>query len=303
MKCLIVFNPYSGQNKFQKEIPYLTKKLEELNYTCDIFSPSFRGEIGEKIINTGSQYDLLYVSGGDGTLHEVLNALMKIPFVNRPKIYFYPSGTLNDFATSFSLKVSINKSIEIIKENNLQKFDVIKSNDKYFIYAGAFGKFTSCSYNTYSHAKRILKRFYYYLLIFKDIFKRYKQNITLICEDKHFEYKNYVTFFLNTRRIGGFKIKKNSGLYFNDHIFDLVLIKKTVFNFLRLILFFFFNYSFKVKSIIYLKTNNVTIKSNSPIYFNGDGELLLKDQTIHLTTNEHDFINIYLPKKVNKYFK
>ena len=42
----------------------------------------------------------LMVGGGDGTVKEMTEALMKVPAENRPEMGILPLGTANDFATA-----------------------------------------------------------------------------------------------------------------------------------------------------------------------------------------------------------
>ena len=303
MKCLLVYNPYSGHQKFHKLVPFLEKKLNEIGYLVDVFASNKIGSIYDKIYLDAEKYDLVYVSGGDGTLHEVINSLMKLNPKSRPNIYYYPSGTLNDFAKSFKLKVSIKNSIKIIEESNIKRFDVIKVNTQYFIYASAFGKFTSVSYKNQHKCKKFFGRFFYYFSIISNLFSKYNQEVECSFNDENIQYKNYVTFFLNTRKVGGFKIHRKEKVYFNDNELNLTIIKKSFFSFFNLLLFFVFGEHYHSHNIIQRKVQEIKIKSPTPIFLNGDGELLSCDQSFDIRMKEDKYIHIYLPKKVNGFFK
>lgn len=61
----------------------------------------------------------LTVYGGDGTINEAVNGMIKSKFVNSATLSAYPAGTGNDF-------------LRIMKDKTV-KCDVIKYNDRYFI--------------------------------------------------------------------------------------------------------------------------------------------------------------------------
>ncbi len=303
MKCLIIVNPYSGKRKALKILPKIISALNENNIVVEEFISTSIGSIDKSISLLNKEYDFLYVLGGDGTLNEVINALNKYKLNDKINIYYYPLGTMNDFASNFKLKVNIKKSLEIIKSNNIRKVNVIKANEKYIMYAGAFGKFTSVSYLLNTSLKKYFSFFTYYFYLIKSLFKKYDQEIELIKNNNCIKYKNYVTFFLNTSTLGGYKIHFKNDLKYNDNYFTLVIIKKNIFSLFTFLKFFLLGERFASKNLKFYKVNKLTLKSNKQINLNGDGELLLKEKEINLEVNKENYIKIYLPFKMNKYFK
>ncbi len=295
MRCLIVFNPYSGNGKFIKKIDIVKLKLNKIYQEIDVFCSNKIGSITNKIINDGDKCDLIFIAGGDGTLSEVINALMKIK--SKPNIYYYPCGTFNDFASSFHLKVKLDKAIDIIKKGQTKKFDLIQINDKFFIYASAFGKFTDASYNVNNTIKKHFKGLAYYLKIIKSLFKKYDLKYTCYLDNVRYEINNYISFFIHSLKIGGFKMHFKEKPSFDEQYFYYVAIKKSPFQFLNFLLFFFFGEHYKSKNIIFKRVNKIEITSFKEIKLNGDGELLLKSNELRISTNEDNYINLYVNEK------
>lgn len=292
MRCLIIYNPYAGKGKFIKKLDIVKLKLSKIYQAIDVFCSNKIGSITSKIIIDGDKCDLIFVSGGDGTLSEVVNALMQIK--TKPNIYYFPCGTFNDFASSFHLKVKLNKAIEIIKKGQVKKFDLIKINDKFFIYAAAFGKYTDASYNVNQIVKKHFKGLAYYLKILKSLFKKY--NLKYICylDNQKYEVNNYVTFIIHSLRIGGFKMHFKEKPSFNEQYFYYVLIKKSPFQLINFILFFIFGEYYRSKNIIFKKVNEIEIISSRDIFLNGDGELLLKSKQLKITSQNDCYINLFM---------
>ena len=55
-------------------------------------------DIVKILLEKGSNYDAIIFSGGDGTVNDVVNAVMKLD--KQPILGYLPSGTCNDFARS-----------------------------------------------------------------------------------------------------------------------------------------------------------------------------------------------------------
>ncbi len=303
MNCLIIYNPYSGRKKSSKYIINIQNKLKTIYQKVDIFISSKKDSIRNKISSINNEYQILFVLGGDGTLHEVINAIIDFKKQDLLSIYYFPCGTLNDFAHSMHLKVNLNKAIKILKENNIKNYNVVKLNNKHFLYGSAFGKFSSVSYDINNSYKKFFRSFAYYLKIIKNFFKKENSQYKITFSDKEFIINNYVTFFLNTLKMGGFTMHYKNNIYFDDTEFKIVIIKKSIFSIFNFVLFFLFGEYYHNKNILNLNTNKANIKINKIVKINGDGELLTITDNIFLSINNNEYIKFFLPKKMNKYFK
>ena len=70
-------------------------------------------------------YDVLVVSGGDGTVNEVINAIADMP--NRPQIGYIPTGTTNDLAHSLGIPKDLKKAMKIILDGHYVNHDIFQS--------------------------------------------------------------------------------------------------------------------------------------------------------------------------------
>jgi len=132
----IVVNPHSGNSNFKKsweKITYILK-LKNINFSYS-FTEYRKHEVilVDKAIEQG--YRNIISVGGDGTLHHVVNGIMKQRYIKTSKIKLgvIPLGTGNDWIKTYNIPNSIKKSIDIIVKNNtiLQDIGCIKlSNGK-----------------------------------------------------------------------------------------------------------------------------------------------------------------------------
>lgn len=292
MNALIIYNPFAGKNKYINRLNDLRKSLLSIYDNVDTFICQNKGDINSILIKKQYSIEVLIVLGGDGTLHEVINTIL-INSLNYT-IFYYPTGSLNDFASYFKLKIKFNDIAKIIKENNVKKIDAIKINSSYFVYASSVAKFSSCSYEEF-RLKKYFKWIAYYILIVKKFFKKY--DCKFLFNGKM--YRNYALFFVNLNRLGGYKLYLKDN-YVDDNQIYMIIIKKTFFSFLNFLLFFFF--SLKNKNIEIVKGNNFQVDFLNEEEINVDGEKMnaCKKINVEVIPKALKFI---LPIKTNKYFK
>ncbi len=69
-------------------------------------------------------YDMVIALGGDGTVHEVVNGLMQVPFEKRPILGIVPVGSGNDFAYASGVPTSADKALVRALEGEASLIDV-----------------------------------------------------------------------------------------------------------------------------------------------------------------------------------
>lgn len=105
------------------------------------------GDIGRFLAEAARQsVERVIIAGGDGTLHEAVNAMMEIPGAVRPVLGIVPMGTANDFARASLIPEPPLDALSLAVYGTPRAIDVGRINDLYFINmaSGGFGaKITS----------------------------------------------------------------------------------------------------------------------------------------------------------------
>jgi diacylglycerol kinase (ATP) len=299
MKCKIIYNPTSGNESFKYDLVEIIEALSRKEYSVEV-SPTQRKEHATSLASQACEdnIDLIIVSGGDGTLNEVLNGLMQ--YTLRPKILFIPSGTTNDLAHTLMLPKDPIKCLELLKEGNLVKMDVGKINDKYFSYIAASGAFTKITYSTSSQLKTHLGYFAYLLSSIEEIPKLDKPNHYRITIDDEVIEDDYVFIMIsNSTGFGGFKnIFRETKL--NDGEFDVTLVPKANIKIVGDAITGLVSglKHDKDMGFIYKSGSNITVECSKDTKWNIDGELgpvgVVKIENIKKA------FEIYVPKKTKK---
>ena len=128
-KTLIVANPKSGSGRGVTYAERVRDLLAASEVSAEIRHTSTRGEaetIAAEAVRTG--YSCVAACGGDGTVHEVVNALAGTD-VN---LCILPCGRGNDFARAIGIPASPEKAASILLQSHVRPFDLGKVNNRYF---------------------------------------------------------------------------------------------------------------------------------------------------------------------------
>ncbi len=272
---LIIYNPNAMKGKIGEHLPHIKQRLSLRYEKVDAMATPVEG--AEDIaLSFANKYDILVSCGGDGTLHEVINGVMKSG--SQPTIAILPFGTCNDVARTFNIPFDLDKAIDCILRLNTTSYDVMFDGKDYVTYALATGYLTKASYSASSKIKKKIGRLAYVFSGIRCMFQFEALPITITCDNERIHGKFIYLMAMNGESTGGFKL--NKGEIINNGKVKLVLIKKArgcLFTFLKLFLF-------GIKSII--KSKNAIIRevkhfeienhANTPFTLDGEKAKFLK---------------------------
>ncbi len=272
-KVKIIYNPNSGRQIVQKNIPNLVEFLNKNNYHVDIFPTEKQLDAMHAASNAcKDKYDIIVAIGGDGTVNEVVNGIMNNTY--RPKLAVYPAGTVNDFSNYLKIPRMIEEFAQLIIRGNTIKVDVGLGGDRYFLNVAAAGLLTDVAYKVSSESKTVLGKFAYYLEGIKELPKQIFKPIKIRTRIGEVEEDREVLFFLlaNSASVGGFRyIAPEASI--NDGKFDLLIVEKSEFIDVA---------SIFVKALIgnhtnhpnleYIQVDGLSVECNEDIYVDLDGE-------------------------------
>jgi len=219
MKNIFVYNPESGNGKLKKHINYVLDALTKKYGEIEVVETTHAGHASELARDSVGKYDYFFVSGGDGTLNEVINGFGEQE--NKPIIGYIPSGTVNDVARSLGIKKNLKKAVKNLIDGEPFAHDIFRVNDRYGIYVCCAGLFTKCSYDTKRASKKHFGKIAYFIKGAKDIFTAKPVHVELVTEDEQLNRNCSLVLILNSRSTAGFKINKNAEL--NDGEVEVIL--------------------------------------------------------------------------------
>ena len=272
-KLLFVFNPMSGKAQIKSNLFRTVNKFSKNGFFVTVYPTQKENDAYHIIKENASEFDLVVIAGGDGTLNEGIRALMAIKSHLRPKLGYIPTGTTNDFATSLKIPKNIPKAIDNILLDQTLQCDVGLFNHKNFLYIAAFGAFTDVSYKTPQQTKNFWGHSAYILEGLKMLPALKPHHVRIEYDNTFIEDDFIFGMVSNTNSVGGFKLGKVFKAQLNDGLFEVVLIKnpRTLTEHQEIISSLL-TQDLSSDSFYVFKTNKLRILSSEPIQWTLDGE-------------------------------
>lgn len=204
-KAVIIFNSVKRKSTFLQNIDILVKGLNERGYETIIRATLSSTDVVD-YISMLETVDLLVGAGGDGTINEIVNAVSNNQQID-PRVLFFPTGTVNDFATSLLLQNDIEYGLKLIDNDNYRRVDSARIGDNlYFNYVCAFGPFTSASYSVSNTMKRELGALAYVLKGISEVITIGKtHHVKAVVDGRQIEGDFHFGMIVNSHSVGGIK--------------------------------------------------------------------------------------------------
>ncbi|QUB97673.1 diacylglycerol kinase family protein [Leptotrichia sp. oral taxon 221] len=224
-KALLVYNPKSGNsNLILNNFDLITTKLLEKGIILTLYSISRNYDRLIEILKN-EKYDIVILSGGDGTLSRCLTDMYN-ENIEFPEIAIFPTGTSNDLAKSLNLGEKIEDWINNIlnKKSKFVDFGLINGN-KIFLSSYAGGLFTKVSYATDKGLKKTFGKTAYYITGIDELKNIKKFDLKMLIDDnEEISEKAILYIILNGKNVGGFdELLQNANV--DDGIMDILIVK------------------------------------------------------------------------------
>jgi len=128
-KWFVIVNPTSGNGASKNKWPVIKKELLNQNFKIEVaFTAYERHSIKLVEIALTKGFINFICVGGDGTLHNIINGILRFNPTNisEIKIGVIPIGTGNDWVKTYKIPSNYKKAIDIIKTKKTIKQDIGK---------------------------------------------------------------------------------------------------------------------------------------------------------------------------------
>lgn len=284
-KMLFVVNPVAGKSDLSTHIINIIDEFVKGGFDVTVRTTQYSGEICEIISECAGIFDVVVVGGGDGTLNEAANALMKCDENIRPKLGYIPTGTVNDFASSHKIPLNSVEAARLIVNGDIKFFDIGTLGEKNFVYIAAFGVFTDVSYQTDQQMKNTFGRMAYIIEGIKRIVHIPSYNMKFECDVldaqdgkksmKKLEINDKFMYGMitNSKTVGGFKLPERDEIYLDDGLMEVTLIKNPKnLQEQQQILNALLSLEADPKVVYHFQTSKIRCISDEPVSWTTDGE-------------------------------
>ena len=267
-KAMVIINPTSGGEQalnYKEKIENKAKEYFEVVETRITEKALDATHFAEEAAK--EKYEAVIVFGGDGTVNEVISGIAEKEYI--PKLGIIPGGTGNLITKLVQIDQDIDKAIESLDFNLINKIDIGKANDHYFGYIFSVGSLPEAIHNVEIEDKTKFGMFAYAINTVKSVIRDEVFNIKVETENGNYEGDASQVLVLLSNYFSDKKIfDENKVGYANI----LILKDASIFSKLSLIPDLLKGDVVENDSIEYIKAKTIKISSDIEIESDIDGD-------------------------------
>ncbi|MBH8599395.1 diacylglycerol kinase family protein [Thermoactinomyces sp. CICC 10523] len=269
-KIIFLVNPNAGNKELITNVDAVSRRFQEIADKIEICHTSRPGDSARIIGEQGACADLVIAVGGDGTVHECVNALAKLR--NPPLFAMLPGGTCNDFARTLGISQDYREAVEQIIHLKERKVDIGKHGDRYFLNFWGIGLITQVSEEIRGDLKEKFGRLSYYLSAVQTLNHQEAFELDIEADTAAFKGKATMVLVGNGSFIGGVNA------YFpqssvTDGWLDVLIFKEVSFSsFWSMLTSYLTTEEPEGKDLVYFHAKKVRVKTTPPLKVDCDGE-------------------------------
>ena len=227
-KAMFILNPGSGRQNFWKDVEGVIGCLilnEIVSHVDVVYTKRQYDARNAALKLKYGQYDVVVAVGGDGTVSDVINGIIKgrscIP------VAVLPEGTSNAFAQALDLPRSKEAFCRMLRDFKTMDIDVGRMNGEYFISTLAGGMGADISYKAASDTKAIFGRKAYFFEALRSFPSQLFGSLRLYFDSEEFTAKTDTVMFYvsNAGGIAGNKRLFENGSM-NDGLLNVAVFQK-----------------------------------------------------------------------------
>ena len=222
-RLLLAYNPVSGNALFKSRLDGIIEEFQKR----DVLLSFYRTRKGNNDAMTdfirASGAEGVIAAGGDGTLHGVVNLLMKTG-IDLP-VGMIGSGTSNDFATYLHVNENLEDYFDRIAKGQTRRVDLGRVGETYFVNVASAGVLTSIAHEVDAKLKNALGKLAYYLRGIGEIPKFRSFPLSLTADGEETKLDAFLFIVLNSSVVGSMKNVAKDAVV-DDGKLDFLAVKK-----------------------------------------------------------------------------
>ncbi len=221
MRIKVILNPYANRWGAKAQADETAAAFRAAGVECDLVITDAPGQgtpIAEAAARDG--YDAVVAAGGDGTINEVINGLIRAAG-DGPTVPFgiVPLGTANDFNLMAGLPDTIAGSAGVIAAGHTRRIDAGQVNDRFFINNSAAAMEPMVTLENIKMTW-LSGEIRYIVALLRALVKLKPWQMKLAWDGGGYEGPAYLLSVCNSPRTGGFTMAPGAEL--DDGLLDMV---------------------------------------------------------------------------------
>ena len=294
-KMLLAVNARAGLGKVAPALSEIIDCFQDAGYRVTVYQTR-KDELPKVVENEAQGYDAVVCIGGDGTLNETVNGLMKCE--TRPTLGYMPAGRMNDITSTLGMPKKMMECAKVIAAGHSRPMDINRFNDRYFDYIAAFGSFVDVSFATSREAKNSLGLMAYFWEVAKRVPKLRSYRVKVEYDGNTFEGDVMIGMVSNGTYMGGFALGEQLDAHIDDGLAEVIMLKKleNVTDAVSLVDSYLSGKMAASGGVFYARAKHIKITTEEPLPWTLDGEFGGEHTTVECENIMHA-VNIFAPEK------
>lgn len=221
MRVKVILNPYANRWGARAQAPATMDAFREVGVKCDLEITTAPGE-GIALAENAARgaYDAIVAAGGDGTINEVINGVLRAAGDEVTKPFgIVPLGTANDFNLMAGLPKTIAESVAVIAAGHTRRIDAGQVNDRFFINNSAAAMEPMVTLENIKMT-RLSGEIRYVVALLRALVRLKPWHMHLAWDGGGYDGPAYLLSVCNSPRTGGFMMAP--GAVLDDGLLDMV---------------------------------------------------------------------------------
>ncbi len=262
----IIINPHAGN----KNIDFIIKKISSKLPDSEIIKTTHAGHATEIAKKTKSK--TIIAVGGDGTINETINGILKNK--NKPRLGIVPIGTSNMLARALNIPTTIKGSIKTITNRKSRKIDIGCINNRHFTIAAGVGLDAHSYKNVEPKIKKMFGEIAYPISLLNTLFNYAPEKLTIEANKRKIE--GYYTLICNIGTFSKIFHLVKSAKDDDGYLDILILKKKDIPNHFKYLLGLITDTHKNFPDIEHIRAKQLKISSKKGVLGHADAELVGK---------------------------
>lgn len=199
-RSVLLYNGAAGASTSETVLPLAVPALARASKKLELVQTHSKEEFEEACKNAADSADVLFVAGGDGTVHtavQVLSSLEKAPILG-----ILPSGTCNDFARTLTIPMALDAAAEELIEGEVKEIDSARINDHSFLNFAGIGLIADASLNIDPDLKDRYGKLSYFMSALQTMRQSENFSIFMEIDGVHYTEEGAAVLIMNGKSIG-----------------------------------------------------------------------------------------------------
>lgn len=200
MRSVLLYNGQAGASTQDSVIALAVPALAAASSSLELIQTNSPEEFKEACRELPKDVDALFVAGGDGTIHDAVQALSGVS--SPPPLGIIPSGTCNDFARTLAIPMNLASAAEALVDGVIDDIDTANINGNFFLNFAGIGIITDASTNIDPQLKERYGKLSYFMSGLQSMRQSEPFPIHLTIDGVEHEENGVLALVMNGKSIG-----------------------------------------------------------------------------------------------------